>query len=644
MQDTHQPIPPPPSYDGGKKRTRWWIPVLVVGGIILVPVITLLIFAVFIGGLVAGLGEGSEAKPLAESSVLVVDLSGGLPEYAIDMPFSLGDAPKGPSLYQTLTAIERASSDEKIKGIYIRNGGSGMGMAKLTEVRDALMEFKKSRKFVYAFIDNGTKSHYYLATVADSIFMPQEGLLEFNAFGASAPFMKGLFDNVGVTWHVEQFEEYKSAAETMSRESWSAPAKEEVRALIEQRQTMFANAVASARKLSAEDVISMMSRGMYVPDSLLKYKLIDGFAREAELKERIQRRIDPTTTDAHPRMESVSIARYLDVSEDPSATAEKGIAIVYASGAISEGVNKNAFDPSGIYSRTLIKDLRAAAADDDVDAILLRIDSPGGSAYASDEIWAVIREIRTKKPVIASMSDVAASGGYYIAMACDTIVTHPATITGSIGVIMAIPNFTGAASKIGVTVDTVSMGASANFMNPLMPLTDADKAQLRALGGGIYKRFVEKVASSRKKEFEATRLLARGRVWTGEAALSAGLADVSGGIKQAIAITKQRIGLKPTDKVDISTYPSSEDGIAAILRMFNIDDDEDASASAASSMIRGLGATVIGKIRGTDAVADRVYQQLPVGLRQQAAYSMQLADVAVKDRVVMALPMIYPLD
>ena len=644
MQDTHLPIPPPPSYEGGKKRSRWWIPGLIVGGIILVTVITLAIVGAFIGGMVAGLSDGSEAKPLAESSVLVVDLSGGLPEYAIDMPFSFGDAPKGPSLYEALTAIERAGKDDKIKGIYIRNGGSGMGMAKLTEVRDALLEFKKSRKFVYAFIDNGTKSHYYLATVADSIFMPQEGLLEFNAFGATAPFMKGLFDKVGVTWHVEQFEEYKSAAETMSRERWSAPAKEEVRALIEQRQTMFANAVASARNIPAADVVSMMSRGMYVPDSLRKYNLIDGFARETELKERIQRRIDPTTKDAHPRMESVSIARYLEVSDDPTATAEKGIAIVYASGAISEGVNKNAFDPSGIYSRTLIKDLRAAAADDDVNAILLRIDSPGGSAYASDEIWAVIREIRTKKPVIASMSDVAASGGYYIAMACDTIVTHPATITGSIGVIMAIPNFTGAASKLGVTVDTVSMGASSNFMNPLMPLTDADKAQLRALGGGIYKRFVEKVATSRKKEFEATRLLARGRVWTGEAALSAGLADVSGGIKEAIAVTKKRIGLKPTDDVDISTYPRSEKGIAAFLRMLNIDNDDDASTNTAGSMVKSLGATVISKIRGTDAVADRVYQQLPVGLRQQAAYSMQLADVAVKDRVVMALPMIYPLD
>jgi protease-4 len=638
MQDTQAPIPHPPSYQPDKKRTRWWIPVSIIGGIILIPAIMFAIFAAFIVGIFAGLESGdTEVKPLTTATVLVVDLSGGLPEYVVTAPFSLGDGPKGPTLFETLDAIERAGTDPNIKGIYIRNGGAGMGMAKLTEVRDALLAFKKSKKFIYAFIDNGTKSQYYLATVADSIFMPQEGLLEFNAFGASAPFMKGLFDKVGVSWHVEQFEEYKSAAETMSRQNWSQPAKEEVRALIEQRQTMFTNAVATSRNIPASKVTALLSRGLYVPDSLLAHGLIDGFARELEVKERIQKRLDPTTKDEHPKLESISINRYLDASDDPTINAEKTIAIVYASGAISDGVNKNPLDPSGIYSKTLIKQLRAAADDEDIEAIVLRIDSPGGSAYASDEIWAVLNEIRKNKPVIASMSDVAASGGYYIAMACDTIVTHPATITGSIGVIMAIPNFAGTASKIGVTVDTVSMGASANFMNPLMPLGDADKAQLRTLGAGIYKRFVSKVAASRKKDFEATRLLARGRVWTGEAALQAGLADVSGGIRTAIAVAKKRIGLTEDEKVDIVSYPKSEDGLQALLSMLNLDNDEESTTEA-------LATAAFRKIRGTEPALESVYNRVPVGLRQQVSYSIMLADVAAQDRALMALPMIYPME
>jgi len=639
-QNTQLPIPPPPTLKSSSGRSRWLIPVAIVGALFLIPIIFIVMIGAFIGGILSGIEDGDHAKSITEATVLVVDLSGGLPEYAIDVPFSLGGAPKGPSLYETLDAIERAQKDDNIKGIYIRNGGSGMGMAKLTEVKDALLEFKKSKKFIYAFIDNGTKSQYYLATVADSILMPQEGLLEFNAFGASAPFMKGLFDKLGVTWHVEQFEEYKSAAETMSRANWSAPAKEEVRALIEQRRSMFARAVSSSRSIPTTTVMDLMDKGLYVPDSLVKYKLIDGFAREAELKERIQRRIDPTNTEQHPILRSVSINRYLQSVQDNDVTAEKGIAIVYASGAISEGVNKNPLDPSGIYSRTLIKNLRAAADDEDINAIVLRIDSPGGSAYASDEIWSVIREIRKTKPVIASMSDVAASGGYYIAMACDTIVTHPATITGSIGVIMAIPNFAGSAAKIGVTVDTVSLGSSSNFMNPLMPLTDADKAQLRTLGSGIYKRFVEKVATSRNKEFEAARLLARGRVWTGEAALAAGLADVTGGLKTAIAIAKQRIGVAKDGSVDIQFYPKSEDGLQALLAMFNIDGSEDGTSSSLGLFWR----LVTAKLDSQDPLARSAYSRLPIGLRQQAEYSLQLADIAAKDRVVMALPAMFPMD
>jgi ClpP class serine protease len=207
---------------------------------------------------------------------------------------------------------------------------------------------------------------------------------------------------------------------------------------------------------------------------------------------------------------------------------------------------------------------------------------------------------------------------------------------------MAIPNFSGTASKLGVTVDTVSMGASSNFMNPLMPLTDADKAQLRSLGAGIYKRFVEKVATSRKKEFEAARLLARGRVWTGEAALSAGLADVSGGIQSAIAIAKKRIGAADGERVEILTYPESEDGLNTLLRMFNIDNNEDETAASAASLIFQRFARMIGT--SSSSVPEQVVNRLPLGLRQQAAYSLQLADVAAKDRVVMALPMIFPME
>ncbi|MBC8124206.1 MAG: signal peptide peptidase SppA [Candidatus Kapabacteria bacterium] len=605
-------------------------------------IIGFVVFGAFISMIVSSIDAPEKSVDVRDKTVLIVDLSGGLPEYKPQMAFNFGgDGPSGPSLLELLTALRNAKTDDKIKGLYFRAGGVGVGMAKLAEVRDALIDFKTSGKFVYAFIDMGSKSHYFLASVADSIFMPQEGMVEFNAYGASAPFMKGMFDKIGVTWHVEQFEEYKSAAESMSREKWSEPAKEEIRAIITQRSDIFVKAVASGRKLNETQVRRLMNVGQYVPDSLLANGLIDGFSRESELKERIHFRLNPDDSTEHPSLRTLTVSQYL--SSKPEKTenvSDKGIAIVYASGAISSGKNTNPFDASGIYSKTLIKDLRAARDDDDVDAIILRIDSPGGSAYGSDEIWAEIREIRKKKPVYASMSDVAASGGYYIAMACDTIIAHPATITGSIGVIMAIPNFAGTMGKIGVTVDTVSSGASSNFLNPLMPSTDLDKKQLHAFGEGIYRRFVQKVADSRKKEYEATRLLARGRVWTGEAAQSVGLIDVSGGLLDAIKLVKKRIGVSGDTKVHLSIYPEKVDNIAAILRMFGIGEEDDDNTEARAAVSKH----VLNSITGSESATVQLMRSLPAGMRQQVKHAAQLAEIGLTEHSMVMMPMIMPLE
>ncbi|HCN04572.1 MAG TPA: hypothetical protein DIS79_03045, partial [Bacteroidetes bacterium] len=226
MQDnqTPSPLPPPPYYAQPRRRTRWWIPLLIIGGVIFVFFAAIIGFVAFIG---AGISGGSEPVRVKNNTVLLVDLSGGIPEYKPQMRFSFGGSSStGPSLLDMLTAIREAKTDDNIKGIYYRAGG-GAGMAKLTEIREALLDFKSSGKFVYAFIETGSKAHYYLASVADSIIMPEEGMLDFSAFGANGLFMKGMFDKLGVEWHVEQFEEYKSAAEMMSRDSWSAPAQEE---------------------------------------------------------------------------------------------------------------------------------------------------------------------------------------------------------------------------------------------------------------------------------------------------------------------------------------------------------------------------------------------------------------------------------
>lgn len=637
MQDTQPPIPLPPTYQ--KRRTRWWIPVVIVLGVIAVFIIGI---GIFFSVVFSSLSEKEETVSLKSNSILMLDLKSGVSEFAQKKPFS--SEKSGTSLFDVLQAIKAAKSDNNIKGIYIKGASAGVGMAKLTEIRDALVDFKTSKKFTYAYLEEGTKADYYLASVADSIIMPQEGMLIMNAFGTSAPFMKGLFEKLGVSWHVEQFEEYKSAAESMSRDKWSEPAKEELRALIQQRKTMFENAVASSRNMSVAAINAALSKGLYTADSLKAAGFIDGFARETELKERISRRLNPSDTSDHPKLATVSINRYLRSLDDESVTPEKTIAIVYASGAIYSGTKDGPFADDGIYSKSLIADLRKAKNDDDVSAILLRIDSPGGSAFASDEVWAEIQSIRKIKPIYASMSDVAASGGYYLAMACDTIICHPATVTGSIGVIMAIPNLSGTMGKLGVTVDTLSFGQSANFMSGLMPLREHEKAALHSIGEGIYKRFVQKVADSRKKSYEDTRLLARGRVWTGEDANKAGLTDINGGLMDAIKVLKKRIGVKESEKVNIEIFPKKLDDIAAILAMFGISNDKDDEDEETSTNAPNAVHNLMASISREQSAVNQIWKTLPTGMQVQVKHAATVAELAKAERGILVLPEVVSTD
>lgn len=633
------PIPPPPGvgYPPQRRRSRGWIIAGVIVGLV---VVVIGVFGLFIAMFLSSF-ETEKHVDVTDKTVLVVDLSKGVPEYNAPTAFNFGGDDSGPSLREITASIKRAKTDDNIHGIYIRSASAMAGMAKVTEVRDALIDFKSSGKFIYAYIEMGTKSGYYLATVADSIIMPQEGMIEFNAFGVSAPFMKGMFEKLGVSFHVEQFEEYKSAAENMTRDRWSDPAKEELRALLQQRSDMFVNAVATGRKISPERVVELMNQGQYVPDSLLAHGLIDAMMREAELKIRIHRRLNPDDTTANPSLKTISLAKYVRADDRKMEHHDaKSIAIVYASGAISPGTGSDPFDGSGIYSRKLIRDLRAARDNADVEAIILRIDSPGGSAFASDEIWAEILEIRKTKPVYASMSDVAASGGYYIAMACDTIIAHPSTITGSIGVILSIPNFTGSVEKVGITIDTVSLAPSASFMNAGLPITEGDKKTLRAFGQGIYTRFVQKVADSRKMDTASARKLARGRVWTGTAAKDAGLVDVLGGLDVAIATAKKRIGVGADDDVNIVLYPKKVDNLAAILKVLGIENEDEEDAEVRSALRTSL----ISKISGNIPAAEQIYQSLPAGTRSQVRHSLQLTQLGMSEHALLMLPMTLPVD
>ncbi len=680
-----------------RRRSRWWIPLLV---------ILVIIFGFFalIAGIAVSLGSAFDTKrstTVKNNSVLHIKLSGGVEERVSDDPFAFfTDSEQKASFFEILSGIKRAKDDENIVGIFL-DGSTRTGGAKLAEIRAALQDFKTSGKFIYAHIEYGAERDYYLASVADSVFMPSEGLLEMNGFSVLGVFFKGTLEKIGVDFYVEQFEEYKSAVEPYSRTKYSDPAKQELRELLDARSADFVNVVSQGRSMKPEAVQSVLKRGVYTSDSLLALGFIDGIRSKNSLKDAIKARINEGSAKITPSSEKdaksensekseksekgekseksengdaiaanksdaenksdkktkknsdkkssessesseklrlVSIGRYVNSDsyreagesdkESDKTDSDKQIAIIFASGTIVAGGD----DEGQIVASAFIRDLRKARENKKVKAIIVRIDSPGGSSFASDEMWEELRKTSKTKPVYASMSDVAASGGYYMAMGCDTIIAHPNTITGSIGLLMLLPNATKLLDNIGVSVDTVATTPSAVGYDPALRLTDADRARIHQQSEKIYRNFVQRVADSRHKTFEETRALAKGRVWTGTAARERGLADTLGGLYTAIGIAKRRIGIPEGNKVAIKRYPTSESNRFERLfkRLLDDDDEEEARTNTLAKLRSGIEAEMLAK--------NPFWKAMPENVRRQCMYLLELAAINPEERVLMALP------
>lgn len=640
----------PPQYYRAPRKSRWWIPVLVIG-IILIGF--LVVFAMIASQFSSAFEK--EQVEVTDNSVLYLTFDGGMQEYSKENPFAIfgGGESSGASFMETITAIKAAMKDDKIKGIYINpNPMSPIGQAKAVELNEVLTEFKKSGKFIYAFLEVGEENSYYNMLPADSIFMPTEGIIEFNGFGVSSMFFKEFFEKIGVDYHVIHFEDFKSAGEMFNRTNFSDSARAQLMVLLEQRTNNFVDAVVKNRKLDRQQVLNIMNRGVYLADSMKALGLIDVLANEYSVREFIKYKVNGdkynfplsvtnsengkiVDTEYKKKLKLVGPSDYLSsvkTDENELFDEKTQIAIISAVGAISSGSSS-----SGDYeikSDDFIKDLRKARNDKDVKAIILRIDSPGGSVIASDEIWEEIIKAKSVKPIYASMSNVAASGGYYMAMACDTIIAHPSTITGSIGVVMAIPNLSGTMDKLGVSADTVSTGPAAQFLNGFYPYSKENLDQLYKMSQGIYFRFLNRVAESRRKSFDEIRALAKGRVWTGADAKEKGLVDVLGGMQESINIAKKRLGVPLDKKVIVKNFPEPEDELEAILKMFNIkqkgNDDEEAKISKRTNIAERLGLdrkTLISSIG-----------LLPKNMTEQINYMLTMSELANQEKYVFAMP------
>jgi protease-4 len=611
--------------------------VSIIGGVLLLFVIFMFSFFAFIG---SKFEFKQETVDITDKTVLTIDLARGAQEYTKQDPFSIfSGGSDNISFLDILTSIDRAKTDDNIKGIFLNIGGR-TGRAKSAELQEKLAEFKKSGKFIYGFIESGDEQTYYNTLVADSIFMPTEGLLEFNGYGISNMFMTGLFKKLGVEFHVVGFEDFKSAADSYDKYAFSDSARYQLEVLLNEYQDQFVESVAKYRKIDKAQVLALLNQGLFTTDSLYKYGLIDGMKTKTQVQDFIKQKLYPKLSAdslSNKEVNFVSIGKYNRSDWQPSGDIDedKTIAIINAVGEIHSGEGKGSLfggNDYGIYSSKIVEEIRDAASDDDIDAIILRIDSPGGSVIASDEMWEAIMEARKKKKVIASMSDVAASGGYYMAMACDKIIAHPSTITGSIGVILAIPNFSGTLGMLDITADTISTTESAQFLNPMYKFTDKDKDKLYKLSKTIYYRFLSRVAESRGKTVEQIREVAKGRVWTGQDAKDKGLVDELGGLQYAVQYVKDMLGVKKGKKVYIETYPKKVDDVQALLDAFGINSKADAETRAnfIQRVKSEFSPTMQSLILNMDYLSPEI--------QSQVKYSMSLYDISKKERVLMAMP------
>ena len=516
---------------------------LIIGGII---------FAVVIIGIIGIIliAESLGRPSVPDNSVLVLSVSGDLPDYIPEDQFAkaLG-INQGQSFTSLLTQLRKAKVDNRIGAILLDINFPGIGWGKADELREAIKDFKTSGKPVYAYMEIGMNREYYIATAADKIFVPPSGDLYINGFAAEAMFYKGSLDKLGIEADVIQIgPKYKNAPDQYTRREMGEGQREVINAVLDEYYTRFTSGIAESRNKTVDEVKAMIDNAPFNARQAKELGLIDEAFYQDQVHEEIKNRLDYKADD---KLRTIRGGEYRDIPSD-SLGLNKGerVAIIYASGAINIGRSNNSpFGGAMVGSDTVVAAVNEAANDTSIKAIVLRVDSPGGSALASDLMWNAIENAKKKgKPVVVSMSDVAASGGYYIACNANKIVAQPSTITGSIGVFLGKPVVKGMYDWLGVTNEYVMRGKNAGIFRETEKWTPEERAKMEEGANNIYfNNFLPKVAQGRNMDAERANELGQGRVWTGTQAKGNGLIDEFGGLEKAIDIAKQLANL-PADR------------------------------------------------------------------------------------------------
>ena len=449
-----------------------------------------------------------------------------------------------PTLSELLESIAKAKRDTRVKSLVFMPGGGGGLWAQSQDIRAALEDFKSSGKSLTAFLEFGGTQEYYLASVADRVVMMPAGQLDLTGLATYELFFRGALDKLGVQPDLLHIGDYKTAANTFTEKGFTKAHREMSESQNRDWYEELVRTIAAGRKKTPEQVRAAIDGGPYLADQALKAGLIDRVAYEDQLD-------DDGPDKGTKRLEAET---YYNASV-PSSSRIPGarIAVLYATGTIESG--RSAPDGGSTGSETFVEWLRKVRVDASVRAIVIRVDSPGGSAIASEVMWRELMLTRDLKPLIVSMGDVAASGGYYIAVPAHTIVAEPGTLTGSIGVVTGKFVLGGAADKLGVGTDAVSDGKHAQIYSPFRPFTPEERTRVEEQMRSTYELFVSRVATGRKSTREKIDAVGQGRVWTGHQALERGLVDELGGLARAIRVAKERAKLDVSKEVDLVVYP-----------------------------------------------------------------------------------------
>ena len=494
---------------------------------------------------------GERPTTVAEGSTLTFDLEGEIPEKApteIPLPIFEGQTPI--TVAQVWEMFRKAAADSRVKGIIFEPHGLSIGWAKLEEIRQEIAAFKKSGKPIITFLRGPGTREYYLATATDRIFMMPEDMLDVKGLRVEAFYLKNTLDKLGVKMDVIHAGKYKDAGDIFTQTSMSPETAEVLNDVLDQYYGNLINTIAQGRKKQPDEVRAIVDRGPFMGKQAQSSGLIDVLGYEDQVVQEMQKRLKQS------KLTRVSSKAYLKVpAASVGAAGARRIALVVGDGEITRGSGDESVNEDGIVSGGFIKLLRQVENDSTIKGAIIRVNSPGGDGVASDEILQKVKDLSKKKPVVISMSDVAASGGYFISMTGDPVLAYPNTLTGSIGVIFAKPNLRGLYDKIGVTKQLLSRGHYAVLDSEYKPLTDDERQKLGEEIDGFYRVFVSRVAEGRKRRYEEVEPLAQGRVWLGSEAKKNGLVDQLGGLDRAIELVKERARIPASEKITLVAYP-----------------------------------------------------------------------------------------